>query len=191
MLQDFLHHLLLGDVREHDAAAAAGQRSTSSRKTRSEHGRAGLAQHRYDFCKLLWRLWCPTWRFDEATYARTAASFDNPDFVDVVIHSYRHRFGLAPGDPSVEDSERRLAALPSITVPTTVLHGHDNGVAPAATSERHERRENASPAGSCSFLAQGWELSNALSLSSWRGVATSGRKASDGSARQRDLRPCA
>ena len=105
----------------------------------NERGRAGLARHRYELGKLLWKLWSPTWRFDEATYARTAASFDNPDFVDVVIHSYRHRFGLAPGDPTVEDSERRLAAQPAITVPTIVLHGHDNGVAPAATSEGHAR----------------------------------------------------
>ena len=104
-----------------------------------ERGRAGLAQHRYEFCKLLWRLWSPTWRFDEATYARTAASFENPDFVEVVIHSYRVRYGLVPGDPSVEDTERRLAAQPPITVPTIVLHGHDNGVSPVASSERHAR----------------------------------------------------
>ena len=105
----------------------------------SERGRAGLAKHRYDLCKLLWRLWSPTWQFDEATYARTAGSFNNPDFVDVVIHSYRHRFGLVLGDPAVEDIERRLAAQPPITVPTIVLHGHDNGVSPVASSERHAR----------------------------------------------------
>ena len=105
----------------------------------NERGRAGLAKNRYDLGKLLWRLWSPTWRFDEATYARTAASFDNPDFVEVVIHSYRVRYGLVPGDPAVEDSERRLAGQPPITVPTIVLHGHDNGVSPAASSERHAR----------------------------------------------------
>jgi len=105
----------------------------------SERGRTGLAKHRHELCKLLWRLWSPTWRFDEATYARTAASFDNPDFVEVVIHSYRHRFALVEGDPAVEESERRLAAQPPITVPTIVLHGHDNGVSPVATSERHAR----------------------------------------------------
>jgi pimeloyl-ACP methyl ester carboxylesterase len=105
----------------------------------SERGRAGLAKNRHEFCKLLWRLWSPTWSFDDATYARTAASFDNPDFVDVVIHSYRHRFALVPGDPAVEGSERRLAAQPPITVPTIVLHGHDNGVSPVASSERHAR----------------------------------------------------
>ena len=104
-----------------------------------ERGRAGLAKNRHELGKLLWRLWSPTWRFDDATYARTAAAFDNPDFVDVVIHSYRHRFALVPGDPTVEDSERRLAAQPPITVPTIVLHGHDNGVSPVASSERHAR----------------------------------------------------
>ena len=105
----------------------------------SERGRAGLARHRYELARLLWRTWSPTWRFDEATYARTAASFENPDFVDVVIHSYRVRYGLVPGDPSVEDTERRLAAQPPITVPTIVLHGHDNGVSPPASSEPHVR----------------------------------------------------
>ena len=105
-----------------------------------ERGRAGLAKHRYELGKLLWRLWSPTWRFDEATYARTAASFENPDFVEVVIHSYRVRYMLIPGDPSVEDTERRLAAQPPITVPTIVLHGHDNGVSPVASSERHAQQ---------------------------------------------------
>ena len=102
-----------------------------------ERGRAGLAQNRRELCRLLWRLWSPNWRFDDATYERTAVSFDNPDFVDVVIHSYRHRFGLAPGDPSVEAIEQRLAARPPITVPTVVLHGSDNGVTPARSSEGH------------------------------------------------------
>jgi pimeloyl-ACP methyl ester carboxylesterase len=104
-----------------------------------ERGRAGLEQYRYDLCKLLWRLWSPSWRFDAATYEHTATSFNNPDFVAVVIHSYRHRFGLVPGDPAVEDTERRLTAQPSISVPTIVLHGSDDGVAPLAISERHDR----------------------------------------------------
>lgn len=96
----------------------------------TERGQAGLTQHRHEFCRLLWSLWSPTWRFDEATYARTARSFDNPDFVDVVIHSYRHRFGYAPGDPKLADLELRLAAEPPISVPTIVLHGEDDGVVP-------------------------------------------------------------
>jgi pimeloyl-ACP methyl ester carboxylesterase len=102
-----------------------------------ERGRAGLARYRRELGKLLWQLWSPSWKFDDATYERTAAAFDNPDFVDVVIHSYRHRFGLAPGDPAVETTEKRLAARPRITVPTVVLHGGDNGVAPVTSSERH------------------------------------------------------
>jgi pimeloyl-ACP methyl ester carboxylesterase len=105
----------------------------------SERGQAGLAQYRYDLCKLLWQLWSPSWRFDTATYERTVTSFNNPDFVAVVIHSYRHRFGLVPGDPAVEDTERRLTAQPAISVPTIVLHGSDDGVAPPVLSERHNR----------------------------------------------------
>jgi pimeloyl-ACP methyl ester carboxylesterase len=105
----------------------------------SERGRAGLEQNRRDLCRLLWRQWSPTWRFDDATYERTAASFDNPDFVAVVIQSYRHRFALAPGDPALDDTERRLAAQPAITVPAIVLHGSANGVSSPAISERHAR----------------------------------------------------
>lgn len=105
----------------------------------SERGRAGLEKHRTDIGRLLWRQWSPEWAFNDETYARTARSFDNPDFVDVVVHSYRHRFGLAPGDPAYEDSERRLAALPTIAVPTVVLHGAGNGVTPVSGSERHQR----------------------------------------------------
>jgi pimeloyl-ACP methyl ester carboxylesterase len=101
--------------------------------------RAGLAANGREFCKLLWRLWSPNWRIDDATYERTAASFDNPDFVDVVIHSYRHRFGWAPGDPSLEPIEERLAAMPRIGVPTLVLHGGSDGVAPGESSEGHAR----------------------------------------------------
>ncbi len=105
----------------------------------SERGRAGLDQYRYDLCKLLWRLWSPSWHFEEATYDRTVASFNNPDFVAVVVHSYRHRFGLAPGDPDVEDTERRLIVHPPIAVPTVVLHGSDDGVMPVAGTEGHNR----------------------------------------------------
>jgi pimeloyl-ACP methyl ester carboxylesterase len=100
-----------------------------------ERGRAGVEKYRHELGKLLWRMWSPNWKFDEATYARTAKSFDNPDFVDVVVHSYRHRFGLALGDPAVEDTERRLASRPPISVPAIVLHGHDNGVVPVSGSE--------------------------------------------------------
>lgn len=105
----------------------------------SERGRSGLEQYRHDLCKLLWRLWSPNWQFDDATYERTADSFSNPDFVAVVIQSYRHRFGLAPGDPRVEDTERRLIAQPPITVPTIAIYGNDDGVMPVAGSAGYDR----------------------------------------------------
>ena len=95
----------------------------------TERGRNGLTQNRHDFCKLLWELWSPTWRFDDQTYDQTAASFDNSDFVDVVIHSYRHRLGAAPGDPRFDAIERLLAERPAITVPTLALYPTDDGVA--------------------------------------------------------------
>ncbi|HUF81028.1 MAG TPA: alpha/beta hydrolase [Burkholderiales bacterium] len=104
-----------------------------------ERGRSGLEANRHELCKLLWRLWSPNWRFDDATYARTAASFNNPDFVAVVVHSYRHRFGLAPGDPAFEDTERRLTALPPISVPAIALDGDGDGVMRAGGSRNHAR----------------------------------------------------
>jgi pimeloyl-ACP methyl ester carboxylesterase len=94
----------------------------------SERGRAGLEKDRRSFCRLLWRLWSPTWAFDDATYDRTATAFDNPDFIEVVIQSYRHRFALAEGDPALEEIERQLAAQPPITVPTITLDGAADGV---------------------------------------------------------------
>jgi pimeloyl-ACP methyl ester carboxylesterase len=103
----------------------------------SERGRAGLAQHRHDMCKLLWRLWSPSWDFDDQTYLQTAPSFDNPDFVPVVIHSYRHRFALVPGDPAAEETEQRLAQQPTIDVPTVALDGGADGVAPSGGSAYH------------------------------------------------------
>ena len=105
----------------------------------TERGRAGLAANRRALCRLLWRLWSPNWPFEEATYAATAASFDNADFVDVVIHSYRHRFGYAPGDPAHDAIEKRLEAQPSISVPAINLHGEGDGVSPPENSARHAR----------------------------------------------------
>jgi pimeloyl-ACP methyl ester carboxylesterase len=114
----------------------------------TERGRAGLAKHRRELSRLLWHEWSPTWKFDDATFDRTAPSFDNPDFVPVVIHSYRHRHGNAPGDPRLDAIEQRLAARPAITVPTVILHGGDDAVSlargvgrdaalfPAGTEER-------------------------------------------------------
>jgi pimeloyl-ACP methyl ester carboxylesterase len=96
-----------------------------------ERGRAGLAANRRGIARILWQQWSPNWHFDDATFERTAVAFDNPDYVDIVIHSYRHRFGLADGDPHYADLQRRLAALPAITVPTITLDGDADGVVPA------------------------------------------------------------
>ena len=105
----------------------------------TERGRAGLTAKRGELGRALWTLWSPTWAFDNATYRRTAASFDNPDFVDVVIHSYRHRMGNAAGEPRYAAIEARLAVLPKITVPTIVVHGAVDGVNPVEKSEGHAR----------------------------------------------------
>ena len=100
-------------------------------------GRAGLQQNRDALCRLLWQLWSPTWRFDDACFARTAVAFHNPDFVDVVIHSYRHRYGLVPGDPQFEAIERQLAAQPPIMVRAISLDGADDGVMPVGGTAAH------------------------------------------------------
>ena len=105
----------------------------------TERGRAGLQKNRRDICKLLWQLWSPNWKFDDATFERSATSFDNPDFVDVVIQSYRHRFGYAPGDPALEPFEQRLAARPPIPVPSIVLQGEGDGVATATARDAQAR----------------------------------------------------
>ena len=96
-----------------------------------ERGRAGLAANRREIARILWKQWSPNWRFDDASFERTAAAHDNTDYVDVVIHSYRHRYGLADGDPQYADIQRRLASLPAISVPTITLDGDADGVAPA------------------------------------------------------------
>lgn len=103
----------------------------------SERGRAGLEQNRKALCKLLWRLWSPTWQFDDGTWERSAAAFDNPDFVEVVIHSYRYRYALVAGDPAYADIEARLAAQPAITVPAITFDGGDDGVMPAGGTAGH------------------------------------------------------
>jgi len=94
----------------------------------TERGRAGLQANRRALCRLLWQTWSPTWHFTDETYNRTAPSFDNPDFVDVVIHSYRHRHGNAPGEKRFLEVEKRLAQRPKIQAPTIVLYGADDGV---------------------------------------------------------------
>jgi len=96
----------------------------------TERGRAGLAANRGPLCRLLWELWSPNYRFDDATYEKTAKSFDNADFVEVVIQSCRHRYGVAPGDPALDPIEGQLARHPPITVPTIALQGEAGGVSP-------------------------------------------------------------
>lgn len=105
----------------------------------SERGRAGLSADRRGLVHLLWKLWSPSWVFDIATFERSAAAFDNPDFVDVVIQSYRHRFGLVAGDPALLDIERRLAMQPPIAVPSITFDGVDDGVRPPAAAAQHAR----------------------------------------------------
>jgi pimeloyl-ACP methyl ester carboxylesterase len=109
-----------------------------------ERGRAGLSANRRGIAKLLWQQWSPNWHFDEACFERTAIAHDNPDYVDVVIHSYRHRYGLADGDPQYAELQRRLTALPIISVPAITLDGDADGVVPAtdgtASAERFTGR---------------------------------------------------
>jgi pimeloyl-ACP methyl ester carboxylesterase len=101
----------------------------------TKRGRNGLAENRRELCRLLWRLWSPNWHFDDATYERTAASFDNPDFVDVVVQSYRHRYHTALGDPELDWIEGRLEGQPPITVASVVLHGMADGVDPPTETD--------------------------------------------------------
>ncbi|WP_445179061.1 alpha/beta fold hydrolase [Pseudomonas sp. McL0111] len=98
-------------------------------------GVEGLRQNRREFCELLWRLWSPTWTQNAERYPLSAPAFDNPDFVDVVIHSYRHRFMYAPGDPALEWMEQLLTRQPAISVPTISLCGADDGVGPAPVED--------------------------------------------------------
>jgi pimeloyl-ACP methyl ester carboxylesterase len=96
----------------------------------SERGRRGLVKDRRSIARLLWRMWSPTWKFDDAIFGRTAEAFENPDFVEVVVHSYRHRYGLVAGDPAVAHIETRLTAQPDIPVPSITIDGDKDGVGP-------------------------------------------------------------
>ena len=98
----------------------------------TERGRAGLAANRRKIARILWEQWSPAWGFDDATFERSAMAHDNPDYVDVVIHSYRHRFGLVAGDPQYADLQGRLASLPPISIPSITLDGDKDGVLPAS-----------------------------------------------------------
>ena len=113
----------------------------------TERGRECLERYRDDLCHLLWRQWSPSWNFDEPTFARTARSFANPDFVAVVVHAYRFAFGLTPGDPRLASLEDRLARRPQIQVPSVTLDGAEDPLKPGGTAAdavmfagRHEHR---------------------------------------------------
>jgi len=93
----------------------------------TERGRAGYEKYRHDFAKLIWQLASPKWNFDDATFERSAGSFNNPDHVNIVVHNYRWRLSLAKGEPKYDDLEKRLAEGPVITVPTITLEGDANG----------------------------------------------------------------
>lgn len=96
----------------------------------SERGRLGLTRYRKELCRLLWSHWSPTWKFADEAYEATAVSFTNPDFVDIVVHSYRHRYGLANGDPKFENMEEALLKQPTIKTPAIVLDAEADGVEP-------------------------------------------------------------
>jgi pimeloyl-ACP methyl ester carboxylesterase len=100
----------------------------------TQRGRAGYDKYRPDFAKLIWQIASPKWDFDDATFERSAASFDNPDHVSIVIHNYRWRLGLAEGESKYDELEKRLAAGPGITVPTITLEGDANGAPHLDTS---------------------------------------------------------
>lgn len=101
----------------------------------TERGRECLRENRRALCELLWRQWSPQWGFDAATFDRTAASFENPDFVDIAIHAYRFHFGLANGDPEFEPLEKRLRNKPKITVPAVTLDGAQDPLKPGGTAD--------------------------------------------------------
>jgi pimeloyl-ACP methyl ester carboxylesterase len=104
-----------------------------------DHGRVALEAHRRGFCRKLWETWSPGWHFDDATFEKTAKSFDNPDFVNIAIHSYRHRWGNAPDDPYYNGLEAVLADMPPITVPTIMIHGEDDRATLPETSANKEQ----------------------------------------------------
>lgn len=104
----------------------------------TERGRRGLETNRRGFTRQCWEMWSPDWGFDDAEFARSAVAFDNPDFVDVAIHSYRHRYGLVPGDPAVAHIETMLTAQPPISVPTVTIDGASDGV-DGSTAHHHRK----------------------------------------------------
>jgi pimeloyl-ACP methyl ester carboxylesterase len=106
----------------------------------TEQGRVGLEENRRDIIRHLWETWAPTWKYTDEAFNRSAPSFDNPDFVDIVVHSYRHRHINAPGEDRFIEVERKLAEGPPVTVPSIVLRGGDSGLgAPSEDPSEDER----------------------------------------------------
>jgi len=101
----------------------------------TRRGAVGLSENHYDLCRHIWRIWSPSWAFDDATYAATARSFENPDYPAIVLHSYQHRYGGVEGDARFDAIEARLAEQPLISVPTVVLQGRDDGVDPPSEAD--------------------------------------------------------
>ena len=135
-----------GGYNMHDVAGSAKPASAEQEHRywyqyyfHTERGRAGLTENRRGIARLLWTLWSPNWRFDDATFEASAAAFDNPDFVEVVIHSYRVRYGYVAGDPALAAIEEKLAAKPPIAVPTIVLQGEAPGTVPPEASLAHAK----------------------------------------------------
>jgi len=133
------YNLFIASSMNDPGSAAQEHRNWYQWYFHTPRGIAGLEKNRRDIARLLWTLWSPNWKFDDATFERTAKSFDNPDFVAVVIQSYRHRYGNAAGDPGLADIEAALARRPKISVPTINLHGSDNGIAVMTQNDPHAR----------------------------------------------------
>ena len=121
------------------AAAAQEHRLWYQHLFNAPRGPAALRERRRELCRFIWSLWSPRWGFDDATFDASAAAFDNPDFVDVVIHSYRHRFGNVAGDPAFEATEAKLAGQPRIGVPTVTLFGDSGDMAKPGDADEADR----------------------------------------------------
>lgn len=136
----------IGGYSVYDVARMASEPDTPEFEARDWHqwyfqierGREGLKRYRREIARQLWSEWSPGWQFDDHEFDATATSFDNPDFVEVVVHSYRVRYGLVPGDPAYDSLETALSALPQIDVPTIVMDPTDDAVMPPLSRDQHE-----------------------------------------------------
>jgi pimeloyl-ACP methyl ester carboxylesterase len=137
----------VGGYNVHDIAAMAATPQAPAEEARnwyqwyfhSERGRAGLGRYRRELTRQLWREWSPRWSFADATFEATAVSFDTADFVDTVVHSYRHRYALTPGDPAYDPDELRIAAQPPIDVPTIVIDATEDPLDAPRSLAEHAR----------------------------------------------------